>query len=194
MNDYRMDKVPKPRSWYYSGITNMLMDRLHNSSSNNGDLVFVPGESFGGLGDRVTSLTHTKGGRLSILANFKPMAYIENTVFKGGIYGRQNEFVPKHPTKLIIGGLNLVARRFDRKLVFISWDIDYYLISVGRLGRFPDKSSNLSAMAKDTLHTLFNSNVNQQTVIQKSLYFHFKGLVNKLELEKSSKEYTLYHA
>lgn len=190
MKDYRTDNTPKPRSWYFSGITNMLVDLL----GDNREIAFVPGTTFGGLGESTTSLSHTKGGRLVMLADFKPMVYIENTIFTGAGYGGSKEFVPKHPSKLIIGGLNLVVRRSNQKLVFISWDIDYFLITVGKLGCFPDRSSNLSAFAKDTLHTLFNNNVNQQTVIQKSLYFHFRDLVSKLETEKSSKEYTLYHA
>lgn len=190
MKEYRTDDSPKPRSWYYSGITNMIVDRI----GDNGELVFVPGTTLGGIGESTTSLSHTKGGRLVILANFKPMVYIENTIFKGIGFGGSREFIPKHPTKLIIGGLNLVARRFDRKVIFITWDIDYFLISMGKLGRFPDRSSNLSSIAKETLDILFHNNKHQQTVIQKALYFHFKTLVNKLEQEKSDKEYTLYHA
>lgn len=191
IKNYIKDKIPKPRSWYYMGITNMLI-----ATNNDGNVMFSPLEMDKNLGvfNQVTSLSLTKGGKLELSANYTPMLYIQNTIFRMGPNVNFNNLGPKYPVKLILGGMNVSAKRLKEHLVFIVWNSDYYFLTMGKLGEFPNEREKLVSIMYDTLDILFYSNENQRITIQKSLYFNFKSLIKKMKTEKFSKEYTIYYA
>lgn len=178
---FREDKIPKPRSWYYSGITNMTGEYINN------DLMFLGKDGMLPPGAETTSLSLTKGGKLQVLANFHSMLYVENTTFKFPNYNNIG-VSHKYPLKIIVREMNIACKKMNKKLAFLAWNADYYLLAIGSLGRFPDRHSGIISVMNNILSGLFNSNFYQQVAIQKSLYFTFKELTNSLEEEKESKD------